>query len=164
MATAWAVLRGRRPGVYDSRAEADGQTAGFEGACCKSFPTRAEAEAWLAAKQGEQGGPAPAAATALSAGGPALHAEPPANGQAALIMENAPQDVQQLPPFPFFADVYTAAHFTPVVLTTSERTHGTCCMLGIYSLLSLQSTGRAATSASSPRSRTCGAGGPRRGE
>lgn len=75
----YAIAAGHRPGIYTNWPEAQAQVNGFSGAVYKGFPTRAEAEAWLAApsyKPGQGGGPrsgrppatAPAAGTAPKEG------------------------------------------------------------------------------------------------
>ena len=43
----YAVAVGRSPGIFTDWATAEKQVKGFAAAKFKSFPTRAEAEAWL---------------------------------------------------------------------------------------------------------------------
>ncbi len=44
----YAVVSGRKPGIYTSWPEAQAQVNGWQGAKFKGFPTRKEAEVWLA--------------------------------------------------------------------------------------------------------------------
>lgn len=44
----YAVKVGKQPGIYQTWAECEGLVMGFNGAKYKSFPLRAEAEAWMA--------------------------------------------------------------------------------------------------------------------
>lgn len=44
----YAIAKGRRPGIYDNWPVAKAQIDGFAGAVYKGFPTRQEAEEWLA--------------------------------------------------------------------------------------------------------------------
>ena len=43
----YAIVSGRKPGIYDNWAAAQAQVLGYQGAKFKGFPTRAEAEAWV---------------------------------------------------------------------------------------------------------------------
>lgn len=43
----YAIVAGRKPGIYNNWAAAQAQVTGFQGAKFKGFPTRAEAEAWM---------------------------------------------------------------------------------------------------------------------
>lgn len=43
----YAILSGRKPGIYDSWSAAQEQVTGYTGAKFKGFPTRKEAEAWM---------------------------------------------------------------------------------------------------------------------
>lgn len=43
----YAIVSGRKPGIYDNWTEAQEQVSGYTGAKFKGFPTRKEAEAWM---------------------------------------------------------------------------------------------------------------------
>jgi len=67
----YAIVSGRKPGIYDNWPAAQAQVAGYRGAKFKGFPTREEAEAWMknpiyAQSAGKKSRPAgqPAAETA----------------------------------------------------------------------------------------------------
>lgn len=43
----YAIVSGRKPGIYDNWAAAQAQVTGYQGAKFKGFATRAEAESWM---------------------------------------------------------------------------------------------------------------------
>jgi len=74
----YAIAVGRRPGIYDNWPLAHAQVMGFPGARYKGFPSRGEAEAWLALPASPRAPARPKAATVAT---PARSAQAPRLGE-----------------------------------------------------------------------------------